>query len=101
MMKIISLLSDDSDDASCENKSTDNSVYMLNDLLGKRVTLYCCRYIYTGVLAAVDDKSVKLTNGGVVYDTGSYSNKDWENYEEMPNDWCVAIQSIESFGILK
>lgn len=27
----------------------------LNDLLGKKVILYCSRYIYTGILAEMDE----------------------------------------------
>jgi hypothetical protein len=73
----------------------------LESLMGERITLYCCRYIYTGKLIGVAEDCVQLTDGGIVYDTGRADNAEWENYEKMPNDWYVARQSIESFGLYK
>ena len=73
----------------------------LEKLLGERVTLFCCRYIYTGKLTGVNDDSVLLTDCGIVYDTGALNNKKWDDYQPLPNDWYVAVQSIESFGLLK
>ncbi len=73
----------------------------LESLLGERVTLFCCRYIYTGKLIGVNTTCVLLTDAGVVYDTGSFSSTDWETHEKLPKDWYVQISSIESFGLLK
>jgi hypothetical protein len=74
----------------------------LEALLGKTVTLYCCRYIYTGTLKVVDDFSVKLEGAKIVYETGSFDESEWKNCKKFPQDvWFVAKQSIESFGILK
>jgi hypothetical protein len=79
----------------------------LESLLGKRVTLYCGVYIYTGDLVGVNASCVKLSNAGIVYETGPYFDKagnfvkDWLDYQRLPNDWYVSTQSIESFGILK
>ena len=71
-------------------------------LLGKRITVYCCRYIYTGKLLAIYDDAILLADGnGIVYETGSYENKEWESFQKMPNEWFISKQSIESFGILK
>lgn len=70
-------------------------------LLGERVTLFCCRYIYTGKLVGVNDDCVKLEDCGIVYETGSFSDKQWQDYQKLPNDFYISKQSIESFGILK
>lgn len=73
----------------------------LEKLLGERITLFCCRYIYTGKLTGINDTSVLLTNAGIVYDTGELTSDSWSDMQALPNDWYVAIQSIESFGVLK
>ena len=73
----------------------------LVELIGQRVTLYCAIYIYSGKLVGVSDTFVKLTNAEIVYNTGSFTDKKWENAESLPNDWYVQTAMIESFGILK
>jgi len=73
----------------------------LEKLLGERVTLFCCRYIYTGKLMGVNTNCVLLGDGGIVYDTGNLTSSDWTDYQKMPGDWYVSTQSIESFGLLK
>lgn len=73
----------------------------IKKLLGKRITVYCCRYIYTGELTGIDDECILLTDAGIVYETGSYDEKEWKDMQKLPNDWYIQKQSIESFGILK
>jgi hypothetical protein len=73
----------------------------LMKLLGKRVTLFCCRYIYTGELIGVNDTCCLLKDAGIVYDTGELTTKEWSDMQELPNDWYIQLSSIESFGILK
>ena len=73
----------------------------LEKLLGERVTLFCANYIYTGKLIGVNDDCVLLTDAGIVYETGSFTDKKWKDCQALPNDWYVARQSIESFGLLK
>ena len=70
-------------------------------LMGENVTLFCCRYIYTGKLVGVNDTCVKLENAGIVYETGEFEKKEWEDMQKLPNDWYIQISSIEGFGILK
>ena len=70
-------------------------------LMGKRVTLFCCRYIYTGKLIGVNDTCVLLEDAGIVYDTGALDNGKWEDMQSLPQSWYVQTASIESFGILK
>lgn len=73
----------------------------LEALLGERVTLFCCRFIYTGKLIGIDGTSALLTDCGIVYETGDFNVKEWQDYQKLPNDWYIATQSIESFGLLK
>jgi O-phosphoseryl-tRNA(Cys) synthetase len=73
----------------------------LTALMGKTVTLFCGVYIYTGKLVGVNDTCVKLKDAGIVYQTGSFTDKKWKDCQSLPNDWYVTTQSIESFGELK
>lgn len=73
----------------------------LEGLMGQRVTLFCCRYIYTGKLVGVSDKEVKLSDGGIVYETGKFSEEQWKDYQPIGKDWFVKLDSIESYGIMK
>lgn len=71
-------------------------------LLGQRVTLFCSSFFYTGKLVGVNDTFVKLTDAAIVYETGPFNTKGWENAQDLPNkDWYVQLSSVESFGILK
>ena len=73
----------------------------MTKLLGERVTLFCANYIYTGVLQGVNDTCVLLTDAGVVYETGAFSDKSWKDLQKLPSEWYVQIGAIESFGKLK
>ena len=70
-------------------------------LMGQTVTLFCLNYIYTGVLVGVNDKFVKLEKAKIVYETGSFGDKEWKDAQALPGDWYVQQECIESFGILK
>jgi len=70
-------------------------------LLGRRVTLFCMNYIYTGTLEGVNDTCVLLKDAAIVYETGSLNTKTWQDAQKLPNDWYVQTASIESFGELK
>ena len=73
----------------------------LDKLLGERVTLFCANYIYTGTLTGVNDTCVLLTDPAIVYETGSFLEKNWKEAQTLPNDWYVKLDAIESFGKLK
>lgn len=70
-------------------------------LMGKRVTLFCGVYIYTGTLVGVNDACVKLSDAALVYETGPFTDGSWKDAQKLPKDWYVQIASIESFGELK
>ena len=73
----------------------------LEKLLGERVTLFCLNYIYTGVLSGVNDSCALLTDAAVVYETGPFGDKKWKDAQQLPTDWYVQRECIESFGLLK
>lgn len=70
-------------------------------LLGKRVTLFCGVYIYTGNLVGVNDTCLKLSEAAIVYETGDFKTSTWKDAQPLPKDWYVTLASIESFGELK
>ena len=71
-------------------------------LMGEKVTLLCCRYIYTGKLMGVDDTCVLLEDPKIVYETGPWDKSDWEDAQKLPTkEFYVSMGSIESFGLLK
>lgn len=69
--------------------------------LGKRITLFCMNYIYTGELIGVDTTCVLLHDASIVYETGAFTDKKWKDAQALPNDHYVQIASIESFGEVK
>ena len=73
----------------------------LVSLLGKRVTLFCMNYIYTGDLAGVNDTCVLLENPAIVYETGPLTTKDWKDAQPLPSAFYVQVSAIEAFGELK
>lgn len=73
----------------------------LEKLLGERVTIFCAVYIYTGKLVGVNDDCVLLTDVSIVYETGAFDNKSWQDAQPLPYDWYVQKSMIESFGVLK
>ena len=75
----------------------------LEKLLGERITVFCCRYTYTGKLIGVSDEDIRLSDGpGFVFETGAFDKKGWDDFQKLPaKDWYVKLESIESFGVLK
>lgn len=72
-------------------------------LLGERVTFFCSNYIYTGTLVGVNDEFVKLEKGGIVFETGAFTDDKWKDYQPFPGGGVgyVMKQAIETFLILK
>jgi len=73
----------------------------LADMLNEKVCLFCGIYIYTGTLAGVNDNHVELANPKLVYETGSLTDGDWSDAQELPGLWRVMLQAIESWGPAK
>lgn len=73
----------------------------LESYIGKKLVIYCCRYIYSGEVVTIDDFSIELTNGGIVYETGAHDKKEWETFEKIVKNHHITLQSIEAFGEFK
>lgn len=68
-------------------------------LLGKNIEVFCGIYIYAGKLVGVNDKSIKLENPHIVYETGGFLDKKYKDAQHMGrNVHYIAIPFIESFG---
>ena len=70
----------------------------LKSLLGVNVLLFCLNYIYTGKLIGVNKTCVLLENPRIVYETGSFTSKEFKDAQKLPNQHYVMLSAIESFG---
>lgn len=69
--------------------------------LGEKVTLFCGIYIYTGVLAGVNEDHLELADPYLVYETGELARGKWKDAQPLPAPWRVMRQAIESWGPAK
>lgn len=67
-------------------------------LLGKRVLIFCMNYIYTGTLMGVNEDCILLEGGGIVYNTGAWDVKDFEDFQKNKFPIYIQKNSIESFS---
>ena len=67
-------------------------------LLGEQVMLFCLNYIYAGKLVGVNDSCVMLEDPKVVYETGAFSDKKFQDAQGLPFQLYVQTSAIESFG---
>lgn len=71
----------------------------LEALMGKRVTLFCANYFYTGKLIGVNKTCVKLEDPAIVYETGPFADKSYKDEQSLNvKIWYVRLSAIESFG---
>ena len=70
-------------------------------LLGKRITLFCMNYIYTGDLVGVNDTCLLLDNPSIVYETGAFDTKTWKDAQALPNSIYIQMGAVEAFGEIK
>ena len=70
-------------------------------LLEQRITVFCAVYIYTGKLVGVNSSFIKLEDASIVYETGSFNEKNWKDAQKLPNDLYIQLGMVESFGVLK
>ena len=67
-------------------------------LLGEQVILFCMNYFYAGKLIGVNDETVLLEDGGIVYETGSFSDAKWKDMQNIPGPLYIRVSSIEAFA---
>lgn len=68
----------------------------LISLLGDNVLIFCINYNYAGKLEGVNDTCVKLTNAGIVFETGAFNATEFKDFQKL-GDVYVQTSSIESF----
>ena len=73
----------------------------LEGLMGKRITLFCMNYIYTGDLAGINDDCVLLEKPAIVYETGAFNEKNWKDAQNLPHKFYIMKNAIEGFGEMK
>lgn len=69
-------------------------------LMGERVTLFCCNYIYTGKLTGVNETCVLLEDAAIVYETGAFSDAKWKDAQALPQPVYVMLSAVESFTVI-
>jgi len=70
-------------------------------LIGQVITVFCAVYIYTGKLVGVNATCIKLEKPSIVYETGPFNEKNWQDAQPLPNTMYIQTGMIESFGIVK
>lgn len=66
-------------------------------LLGEKVILFGLNYFYAGTLVGVNEDCVLLEDGGIVYETGPFSDKSWKDFQRIGNVY-VRISMIEAYS---
>ena len=62
----------------------------------------CAGYFYEGKLIGVNKTCVKLADASIVYSTGAWSDKNYNDIQKLhANEWYVRKNLIESFGLSK
>jgi hypothetical protein len=78
-----------------------NDSMIIESFLGKYVTIFCMRYIYTGKVLKIDAKHLVLGECKIVYETGGFETNTWKDAQSLGvNEWVVALDAIEGFGVL-
>jgi hypothetical protein len=73
----------------------------LDELVGETYCFQCARYIYHGKVKSVNSDYIELTNAGVVFETGDYSNSSPSDRQSLPNNVFIMRGSVEAFYKLK
>lgn len=67
-------------------------------LLGRQVLIFCLNYIYTGTLSGVNASCILLENASIVYATGAFDKKSFEDAQKLNFPLYIQSASIESFS---
>ena len=71
----------------------------LEAFLGQPILLLCQNYFYHGILYAVLDDFILLKEPSIVYETGTWADKQYKDIQRLPAEyWRVMRASIESYG---
>lgn len=78
-----------------ELKEVDNEG--LIGLLGKNVLVFCMNYIYTGKISGVNTHDILLEDPRIVYQTGSFESKSFEDAQRLSRPLYIRVSGIESY----
>jgi len=73
----------------------------LEALVGKEIYVCCTSYAYGGKLAAIKGNLLVIEEPSIVYETGSWKDKEWRDAQRLPTSRVhVNLRQIESvFGV--
>lgn len=72
----------------------------LEKYLDKQIVFLCSNYFYTGKLVGFNDDFFTIKDPAIIYETGSWSNKEWKDCQKMNEDEISVMKhSIECFFI--
>lgn len=67
-------------------------------LLGERVLLMCMNYFYEGVLEGVNSEDVLISDPGIVYETGPWTEEKWTDRQSLGHpEHYIRKSAIESY----
>ena len=72
----------------------------LESLLGKRVTLFCLNYFYTGNLIGVNETDVLLSDAHIIYETGAFDSGKWADAQKVADELYVRTSAIEAYAVI-
>lgn len=70
----------------------------LISLMGEEVIILCSNYHYAGKLVGVNDKFILLEKGGIVFETGAFTDSKWKDFQQVGKALYIMTNSIESFA---
>ena len=70
----------------------------LLSLIGEQVVLFGVNYSYGGKLIGVNDEFVLLEHGGIIYETGPFTDKSWKDFQKVSDKLYVRTAAIESYA---
>lgn len=73
----------------------------LKALIGKKVTFFCLNYIYHGKLTGVNTTDLIIEDAYLVYETGDFSTKGFQDAQFIGKEWRLKTSIIESYGVLE
>jgi hypothetical protein len=69
--------------------------------VGDDVMFMCMNYFYRGKLVSTTKDTLLIEDPSIVYETGKWSDKEYEDQQRLPSSVRVMKQSIECFGQFK
>ena len=70
----------------------------MEKLLGQSMTFFCGVYIYHGKLTGVNEKFALIENAHLVYDTGAFTAKTFNDAQYLGDEWRIMLSAIETYG---